>query len=301
MKSKVLITGGSGLIGSRLTQKLIANNYDVAHLTRSKNSKHDVKTYEWNWGRKEIDENCLENTKVIVHLAGAGIAEKPWTQKRKETIVKSRVLTTRLLHEVIQKHKIKLNSFISASGIGVYGAITNEKVYCEDDEAYHDFIGNCCKQWERAADLFLDDTNVYKLRLGIVLDKNEGALPKMSSMIKKGLGSPLGSGNQYMPWVHIDDAVNAFMSAIEKKINPGTYNVVSSQHCNNKEFTAAVGNTLNRKIRLPNVPRFVLKFIYGELADILLEGSRVSNEKIKSQGFDFKYDQIEMALSEIYN
>ena len=122
----------------------------------------------------------------------------------------------------------------------------------------------------------------------------------MSSMIKKGLGSPLGSGNQYMPWVHIDDAVNAFMSSIEEKINPGTYNVVSSQHCNNKEFTAAVGNALNRKIRLPNVPRFVLKFIYGELADILLEGSRVSNEKIKSQCFNFKYDQIETALSEIY-
>ena len=114
-----MITGGSGLIGSRLTQKLIANNYEVVHLTRSKNSKHDVKTYEWNWGKNEIDENCLENIKVIVHLAGAGIAEKPWTQKRKETIVKSRVLTTRLLHEVIQKHKIKLSSFISASGIGV--------------------------------------------------------------------------------------------------------------------------------------------------------------------------------------
>ena len=112
MKNKVLITGGSGLIGSRLTQKLIANNYDVVHLTRSKNSKHDIKTYEWNWGKKEIDENCLENINVIVHLAGAGIAEKPWTQKRKETIVKSRVLTTRLLHEVINKHKIKLNSFI---------------------------------------------------------------------------------------------------------------------------------------------------------------------------------------------
>ena len=148
MKNKVLITGGSGLIGSRLTQKLIANNYDVVHLTRSKNSKHDIKTYEWNWGKKEIDENCLENINVIVHLAGAGIAEKPWTQKRKETIVKSRVLTTRLLHEVINKHQIKLNSFISASGIGVYGAITNEKVYREDNEPYNDFIGNCCKQWE---------------------------------------------------------------------------------------------------------------------------------------------------------
>ena len=301
MKSKVLITGGSGLIGSRLTQKLIANNYEVVHLTRSKNSKHDIKTYEWNWGKNEIDENCLENIKVVVHLAGAGIAEKPWTQKRKETIVKSRVLTTRLLHEVIQKHKIKLSSFISASGIGYYGAISNETVYHEYDEAHHDFIGNCCEQWERAADLFQDVSDVYKLRLGIVLDKNEGALPKMSSMIKRGLGSPLGSGNQYMPWVHIDDAINVFMNAIEKKLNPGTYNVVSSQHCNNKEFTAAVGNALNRKIRLPNVPRFVLKFIYGELADILLEGSRVSNDKIKSQGFDFKYDNIESALSEIYS
>ena len=135
----------------------------------------------------------------------------------------------------------------------------------------------------------------------VVLDKNEGALPKMSSMIRKGLGSPLGSGNQYMPWVHIDDAVNAFMNTIENKINHGTYNVVSSQHCNNKEFTTAIGNALNRRIRLPNVPSFVIKFIYGELADILLEGSRVSNEKIKSQGFDFKYDLIEDALSEIYS
>ncbi len=300
MKNKVLITGGSGLIGSRLTKMLIENEYEVTHLTRAKNSKNDVKTYEWNWEQNYIDENCLDGTKIIVHLAGAGIAEKPWTKKRKETIVKSRVLTSRLLHSCIKKNKLKLNSFISASGIGFYGAITNEMIYNEENEAHNDFIGNCCKQWERAADLFQDETNVYKFRLGIVLDKNEGALPKMSSMISKGLGSPLGTGKQFMPWVHIDDVVNIFYNAIESKINPGTYNVVSSQHCNNKEFTIAVAEALNKKIRLPNVPSFALKFIYGELADLLLEGSKVSNEKIKSDGFKFKYDNINCALKNIY-
>ena len=301
MKERVLITGGSGLIGSKLTKKLLNSGFEVVHLTRAKNSKHDIKTYEWDWGKNYLDEKCLENTKHIIHLAGAGIAEKPWTTRRKEIIVKSRVLTTRLIHKAIEENNHDITSFVTASGIGFYGAITNEIVHTENYPPYKDFIGNCCEQWERSADLFEKNAKVLKLRLGIVLDENDGALPKISSMIKKGLGSPIGRGNQYMPWVHVDDVVSVFFNAIIQKIPAGTYNVVSSQHVNNEELTHAIAKALNKKIRLPNVPSFVLKFIYGELADILLEGVKVANDKIKSAGFQFKYDKLEEALNEIYN
>ena len=145
---------GSGTLGSALTQKLLTNNIEVVHLTREKNSKNDVKNYLWDWSKNEIDENCLAGITHIVHLAGAGIAEKAWTKKRKNTIVKSRVLTARLLNSKISALKLNLSAFISASAVGYYGAQISEKIFTETDNSYKDFMGNCCKQWENAADQF---------------------------------------------------------------------------------------------------------------------------------------------------
>jgi len=297
---KVLITGGSGLIGTALTQFLLNKNVPVVHLTRYRNSKNDVKTYEWDWEKSYIDENCFNNVTHIVHLAGAGIADKAWTTKRKNTIVKSRVLTSRLILNAIKKNNIKIQTFISASGIGYYGAITNEKIYTELDKSNNDFISDCCIQWENSADHFNDICRVVKFRLGIVLNKNEGVLPKISRMIQKGTGSPLGNGIQYMPWIHLEDAIMLFWHALTDDKLKGTYNAVASEHVNNRHFTHKIATTLNKKIRLPNLPSFVLKFIYGELADILLNGVKVSNEKVIQTNFQFKFDKLEDALVEIY-
>ena len=167
---KILITGGSGFLGSSLTQKLLSENIEVVHLTRDKNSKNDVKNYLWNWEKNEIDEKCFNGITHIIHLAGAGIAEKAWTQKRKNTIVKSRVLTARLLHSKIVSLNIDLKAFISASAVGFYGAQISEKEFNESDVSYEDFMGNCCKQWENAADLFIPISRVVKLRLGVILE-----------------------------------------------------------------------------------------------------------------------------------
>ena len=298
---KILITGGSGFLGSSLTQKLLSENIEVVHLTRDKNSKNDVKNYLWNWEKNEIDEKCFNGITHIIHLAGAGIAEKAWTQKRKNTIVKSRVLTARLLHSKIVSLNIDLKAFISASAVGFYGAQISEKEFNESDVSYEDFMGNCCKQWENAADLFIPISRVVKLRLGVILDKDFGALPRIARMIKNRIGSPLGTGSQYMPWIHIDDAVEIFYKAIRNNEYSGVYNAVSTENITNSILTKSVGKVLNRKIWLPNVPSFILRFLYGEMSDTILKGVKVSNKKIKNLGFKFKYNKIDEALKYIYS
>ena len=298
---KILITGGSGLLGSSLTQKLLSENIEVVHLTREKNSKNDVKNYLWNWGENEIDEKCFNGITHIIHLAGAGIAEKAWTQKRKNTIVKSRVLTARLLHSKIESLNIDLKAFISASAVGFYGAQVSEKEFNESDVSFEDFMGNCCKQWENAADLFVPISRVVKLRLGVILDKDFGALPRIARMIKNRIGSPLGTGSQYMPWIHIDDAVEIFYNAIRNNEYSGVYNAVSTENITNSILTKSIGRVLNRKIWLPNVPSFILRFLYGEMSDTILKGVKVSNKKIKNLGFKFKYNKIDEALKYIYS
>ena len=297
---KVLITGGSGLLGSALTKKLLKNSIDVVHLTRNKSSKNDVKNYLWNWEKNEIDENCFVGVTHIVHLAGAGIAEKAWTQKRKEEIVKSRVLTTRLMHSKITQLKLPISGFIAASAVGIYGAQISEKVFTEKDKAFEDFMGNCCKQWENSIDKFESISRVVKLRLGVILDKNHGALPRIANMVKNRIGSPLGNGQQYMPWIHIEDAVNVFYKSILDEEISGTFNTVSSDYITNSELTNKICNVFNRKIWLPNVPSFVLKFLYGEMSETILKGVKVSNKKLKGE-INLKYEKIEDALTEIYS
>ena len=298
---KVLITGGSGMLGSAITKKLIKENISVVHLTRSKSSKHDIKNYEWDWRKNQIDDNCFDGVTDIIHLAGAGIAEKPWTTKRKKEIVKSRVLTARLIYKRINELNLHINSFISASGVGYYGAITNDKTYKETDSSHPDFISDCCVQWENAVNKFTETTRTNVIRLGIILDKNDGAVAKIARIIKKNIGAPIGSGNQFMPWIHLEDAVDIFFHALTNPKVSGTYNAVASEHVDNKYFTQILAKQLNKKLILPNVPSFMLKLIYGELADILLEGVKVDNQKIIQSGYTFKLDKLSDASEDIYN
>ncbi len=298
---KVLITGGSGFLGKAITKELLNKSIQVVHLTRNRNSISGVKTYEWDWEKGEIDEACFNDVTHIIHLAGASIAEKPWTMKRKRELIKSRVYTTRLLYEKIATLKLSINTFISASGIGFYGAHNSEKIFSEDDSPFNDFISKCCVQWENSVNLFQPLSRVVIIRLGLVLNKNEGGLPKVCSLVKKGLGASIGSGLQYMPWIHLNDAVNIFIECLNNEKFNGVYNGVAPEHKTNNEFTKEIAIAIKKKIRLPNIPPFILKTLYGELADLLLYGSKVNADKIVNTGFKFKYKRLKDALDEIYS
>lgn len=298
---KVLITGGSGLVGSRLTQLLQEKNIEVVHLSRSPSSKFGIKVFKWSWKNKEIDENCFNGVTDVVHLAGAGIADKPWTMSRKHEIIKSRVETANLIFESLKKLNHPLNSYISASGIGYYGAITTDKVFSETDEPHDDFIAKSCIYWEKSADQFLDiSSRVVKLRMGVVLDKNSGALAKIAKPVKFGLGSPVGTGKQAMPWIHIDDIANLYLETLLDNTYNGVYNAVTPDQVNNEEVTKEIAAVLNKPLFLPKVPAFVLRTVYGELSDVVLKGSHVSAGKLIQAGFEFKYPTLKGALEKIY-
>jgi uncharacterized protein (TIGR01777 family) len=297
----ILISGGTGLIGTELTRLLLKEGHSVRHLSRSSSSKGEIPTFEWNPSAGYIDETALEGVECIVHLAGAGIADSRWTDRRKKTIIDSRVKTAHLLLEKVKKTGPPLKSFISASGISYYGLVTNEKIYVEHDPAADEFIGKCCVLWEEAADQFGELARVVKLRTGIVLAKNGGALEKIAQPVKIGAGAPLGSGNQWVPYIHIHDLCRMYLSVIEEAKYVGVYNAVNGDHITNEELTKAVAQRLKKPLWLPNVPGFALKLVFGEMANLILKGSRVSSDKVRSEGFKFQFEKLDETLKAIYH
>lgn len=298
MKEIVLITGANGLIAKELAKK-IGNDYDVRFLTRKKRQANE---YEWDLKKKTIDESALENVSHIIHLAGANISEKRWTAERKKELIASRVDSAALLRNTLRKKEIKLKSFISASGINFYGTLTTEKIYSENDPPGYDFLSEVVVLWERAADHFKEQNlaeRVVKLRTAVVLSEKEGALKKMLPPIQYGIGSALGSGKQYMPWIHIEDICSIYEFALKNKTFHGAYNAVSPQHATNSELTKEIAEVLKKRLFMPNVPAFVLKLLFGELANAILEGSRASSEKIQNTGFQFKFPNLKEALKDL--
>ncbi|MBV8327677.1 TIGR01777 family oxidoreductase [Chryseobacterium sp.] len=298
MKEIVLITGASGMIARELARKL-ENKYSVRFLTRRK--EHDNE-YEWDIRKKTIDESALEDVSHIIHLAGANISEKRWTDERKKELISSRVDSAALLRNVLKKKEIKLKSFISASGINFYGTMTSEKIFTEDDKPGHDFLSEVVILWERAADHFKEHNlaeRVVKIRTAVVLSEKEGALKKMIPPIRYYVGSPLGSGRQYMPWIHIDDICSVYEFALQHPTLHGAYNAVSPQHITNTDLTKAIAEILGKPLFMPNVPAFVLKLMFGELASAVLEGSRASSEKVQHTGFKFQFPSLNEALKNL--
>ncbi len=297
---KVLISGGSGLIGSALSKKLLAKGYKVNILSRTPGVKDGVDAYEWDVKNAEVDLNAFKGVTAIVHLAGAGIADSRWTSKRKKVIIDSRVESARLLYLGAEKAGVNLSAFVSASGINYYGSKTTQHIYKENDPPSPTFIGDCCVQWEAAADQFKDLTRVVKLRTGVVLSENGGALDQMAKPVKMGVGAPLGSGKQYMPYIHIDDLCDMYIHAIENENVQGAYNACNGDHVTNMELTEALAEELKKPLWMPHVPEFALKLLFGKMAEIILYGSRASAEKIKSTGFEFGFQNIHQTLFNIY-
>ncbi|WP_312302849.1 TIGR01777 family oxidoreductase [Chryseobacterium sp.] len=298
MKEIVLITGANGMIARELAGK-IENEYELRFLTRKKKYANE---YEWDVKKGTIEESALENVSHIIHLAGANISEKRWTAERKKELISSRTDSAALLRNALSRKEIKLKSFISASGINFYGTETTEKIYSENDLPGHDFLSEVVVLWERAADYFKEQNlaeRVVKIRTAVVLSEKDGALKKMLPPVQYYIGSPLGSGNQYMPWIHIEDICSMYEFALKNVDLHGAYNAVAPQHTTNADFTKKIAEVLNKPLLMPNVPAFILKMLFGELANAILEGSRASSQKIQDAGFHFKFPDLKNALKDL--
>jgi uncharacterized protein (TIGR01777 family) len=293
----MLISGGTGLVGKALTKRLLSEGHEVRVLSRNPQSSSQLKSFYWNVEKNEIDEKAFDGVEHIVHLAGSGIADKRWTDARKQDIIDSRVKSMNLITNVVKKKNIQLKSFVGASAIGVYGMTTTEKIFNETDTGKDDFLTQSCTQWENSyQQIQLVSNKNCIIRIGVVLSKDGGALKRLLPLFQLGLGSAVGPGKQYMPWIHIDDLVSVFYEALFNSNYSGIYNAVSPEETTNQSFSKQLAKSLSKPFFLPNVPAFALKLLFGEMANVLLEGSRVSNQKIINNGFHFQYTTLSEAL-----
>ncbi len=295
---KVLITGGTGLIGQRLSKLLKSNNYEVRLLSRNENLNSEFKTFVWDIEKGYIDEKAFQDLDYIIHLAGAGIADKKWSEKRKKVIIDSRVKSTELLLHYTQKLHTPLKAFISSSAVGIYGSITSEIIFTEDDNPGNDYLAKVCKLWEDAIFEFeAESIRTVAVRTGIVLSKDGGALKKMNTPVI----TPLGDGLQYMPWIHIDDLCNLYLKAIKEEKMSGIFNGVAPEHESNKTFSKKLAKVFKKPFLPIGAPSFLLKALFGEMATILLNGSRVSADKVIEYNFEYKFPSLIEALNSFKN
>jgi hypothetical protein len=300
MKKNVLITGGSGFIGKHLTNLLIENGFSVSILSRSdKQNTADVSYYKWDTTTHFIDKEAVIKADYILNLAGENIAEKPWTDKRKKEILQSREQSIQLIHDVLKSNNKILDAFVSASGVGIYGAINGQEICTENTPAENDFLGSTCQKWEAAADTIADfGIRVVKIRTGLVLGKGDGFLKKLAPIFKMRMGSALGSGKQYMPWIHVNDLCAIYLEAIKNSVMIGPYNAAIFDNTTNAVFSKTLAKVYGYSIWLPNVPAFLIKMALGEMSQIILKGRRVSPQKIINTGFGFHFTNLEEALKD---
>lgn len=300
MGKKVLITGGTGLIGRRLTQMLLKKGYEVAFLSREKSNIPSVQVFEWDIQKGYIEEGALDNLHFLVHLAGTNVGEGRWTEERKKSILESRTESIRLIARKLAEKQIKPAAFVSASGISYYGQDTGDARNTETTPAGSDFLAHVSIEWEKAADeIAALGIRTVKLRTGIVISKDGGAIPKMALPARFGAGAPLGSGKQWMSWIHLDDMCRLYIEALENESWHGAYNSVAAPPVTNEALTKAICKALNRPQWLPNVPAFALKLAFGKMAAVVLGGNYVVNERIADEtGFEYRYGDLESALRE---
>ncbi|HWZ01998.1 MAG TPA: TIGR01777 family oxidoreductase [Mucilaginibacter sp.] len=299
MKKHLLLTGGTGLIGSSLTRQLLDKGYTVSHLSRSHGKDPRVKTFLWDVHKGQIDEHCIDGVDMIIHLAGAAIAENRWTAERKKEMIESRSKSIQLIYSLLKTKKHRVKSVISASAIGYYSD-RGEELMTEESPPFIDFMAGCCVEWEAAVDEGKQlGLRIAKFRTGVVLDEG-GALPKMALPVKLYVGAPLGSGRQWIPWIHVQDVIGMYLFAIENEHFEGVYNMVAPNPVTNKQLTQAIAKQLHKPLWLPNVPAFLLKLLLGEMNTIVLGSTKVSAKKIEATGYKFVYPEVSQALKAIY-
>jgi uncharacterized protein (TIGR01777 family) len=297
--ANVLISGGSGLIGKALSKLLIKNGHTVVHLGRKENLTSEIKCFRWDLTKNWIDARAFENVDTIVNLAGAGIADKRWTNERKKEILDSRVISSQLLIGEANKRLGQIKTFVGGSAIGFYGAVTTDKIYTENDLPGNDYMADVCVKWENEYHQLNENIRKVIIRTGVVLSNEAGALPKLATPVKLGLGSAIGSGKQLIPWIHINDIVSLFYESICNASIIGIYNGVSPNTISNNELNKTIAKQLNKPYFMPNVPSIMLKILLGEMAIMVTEGSAISAEKTTQIPFQFKFPEIEGALKDL--
>ena len=289
----VLITGGSGLVGSHLRKDLEDQGFTVRILSRSKQGEN---SFYWNPGKKEIDHEVFGQLDHIIHLAGAGIADGRWTEKRKQTIIDSRVETGEFLAECLEynRREMHLKSIVCASAVGYYGN-RGEELLNETSEKGSDFMAEVCEKWEQSSKRLQHYAETFNIvRIGIVLSKDGGVLPKMLMTKKVGVLNYFGNGQQYYSWIHIEDVVRIFIFLMQHPTGQIVYNAVANQPLTNKAFIKTIAD-LGNQLVLP-APEIALKLAMGEMSAVVLNSNRVSNEAIEAEGYQFEYPKLKLAL-----
>jgi uncharacterized protein len=305
--STILITGGTGLIGSALTIKLVAEGHEVIVLTRSAKTSNEknITFAKWDVDAQTIDTAAIAKADYIIHLAGAGVADKRWTEDRKKEIRRSRTESSKLLIKGLKETPNKVKAVIGASAIGWYGDDashnTRKKPFTEDRLADTEFLGETCRQWEESIKPVEQlGIRLVRIRIGIVLSNDGGALPEFKKPIKFGIAAILGSGKQVVSWIHIEDLCRLFLYAVKTEALRGAYNAVAPTPVTNKELTITLAEKMKGRFFVPiPVPSFALKIILGEMSVEVLKSATVSCEKIRTAGFSFLYPMIDSALDNL--
>ncbi len=303
----VLISGGTGMVGRQLTKHLLKKGYQVIILTRKipflKDASPNISYALWNVADQTIDSEAVQKASYLIHLAGAGVVDKKWTKVYKDEIANSRTQSSALIIKALSNHTHSIKTIISASAIGWYGEdpSPNAKGFVEIDLAAKGFLGETCEKWEQSIEpVEKIGIRLVKLRIGIVLSNDGGALAEFKKPIQFGVAGILGTGNQMISWIHIDDLCRLFIEGIENEQLAGTYNAVAPLPVSNKELTIELAHQIKGKFYIPlHVPKFILKIMMGERSIEILKSTTVNCEKIKKTGFTFLYPSIEAALHQL--
>ena len=294
---RVVIAGGTGLIGSQLSRLLSGEGYEVVHLTRKIREGGSYKSYRWDPEQGYCDVDAFRDGDAIINLAGENLGTRPWSKTRRREIIGSRTVTAELLHWSTAGSGIRPSVYITASGVNYYGSSGTGKICEENDPPGDDFLGETCRLWEAAADPFAaSGTRLVKLRTAVVLARAGSALSKMTFPARAGLIVRFGPGNQYFPWIHIDDLCSIYLRAVSDVTMSGPYNASAPDHITHDMLMSEVAKQKRLPVFLPHVPAWLLRAVLGEMSVILTTGNRISPERIISSGFAFSYPELAPAL-----
>lgn len=295
----VLIAGGTGLVGKALSDNLSGAGYQIRHLSRKARPEAAFPTFAWNPEKGEIDPAALQDVDAVINLAGEGIADKLWTAERKKKIIDSRVQATRLLRQAIAEHGKQVQVFLSASAIGYYGNRGDEWM-AETAKPGKGFLSDSTLAWEKAIEeVAATGLRTAWFRIGIVLTTRGGAMEKLLLPMRMGLGGYFGDGKQWYPWIHIDDVCGTFRYALEKPSINGPYNAVAPAPATNRDLVREIARVKGGVGLVASGPAFVMRLAMGEMADVILNGTRVSADKIIAAGYSFRYPVLQPALEDL--
>ncbi len=300
----VIITGGTGLIGNALSKFLLSRGHQVIILTRNPKQQNNfspgISYATWDIQKQIVQEEAFKKANYIIHLAGAGVADKPWTEKRKQEIVESRTKSSALLIKALTNIPNNIISVVSASAIGWY---RQNKGYpsVETDPPANDFLGETCVAWENSIKpVEALDKRLVILRTGIVLSNDGGAFPAFKRPVRYGIAGILGSGKQMISWIHMEDLCRLYLEAMLNTSWTGVYNAVSPGPVNNRNFTIGLAKKIKGSFFIPlPVPNFILRLMLGDRSEEVLKSSNISANKIKQQGFQFIYPTIDTAFTDL--